>query len=80
MTKTRIAQMVVSAVVASKTSSLTKETISAHTHYEEDSIAAVVGGAVVAGVVVSKTDPITDAKVAQIAAWITAKKEARNNK
>lgn len=80
MTKTRIAQTAVNAIVAAKTAQFTKETISAHTNYDEDSIPAIVGGVTVAGVVTSKTEPFTDAKIEKIAAWLTAKKEARNNK
>jgi hypothetical protein len=79
MTKTRIAQTAVNAIIGAKTAQFTRETISAHTNFDDDSIPAIAGGVVVGGIVTSKTEPYTDAKVAQIAAWLTAKKEARND-
>jgi xanthine/uracil permease len=79
MTKTRIAQITVNVILTAKISRFTREAIATHTKYDDESIPAIAGGVVVSGIVTSKTEPITDAKIAEIADWFTAKKEARNN-
>lgn len=80
ISKTEIAKLAVNAIVASKTTQITKQQIATHTNLNEDDVTVIVGGVVVAGIVTSKTEPHTDSAVEKIAAWIKAKKEARNNK
>lgn len=80
ISKTEIAKLAVHAIVASKTSQITRQQIATHTKLEEDEVTTIVAGVVVGGVVASKTEPHTDAAVEKIAAWIKARKEARNNK
>jgi hypothetical protein len=80
ISKTEIAKLAVNAIVASKTTQITRQQIAAHTKLEENEVTTIVAGVVAAGVVSSKTEPHTDAAVEKIAAWIKTKKEARNNK
>lgn len=75
-----VAKFVVSAIIAGKTTKVTKQAIADRSQFEKDDMIVDLSGQLVGWYVAAKLKPVTDKVVDTAAAVITVQREARKAK